>query len=172
MSAGLPETVDVWRAAGAGRVYEGRVELARLSRLVPSLFDAQGSCEFRIVFGRDATGQPVAQVTASAQLPLQCQRSLERFLLLVEVDQALGLVRSESEEAALLPDVEPVLVPDNGMLRLLDLLEDELILAVPALPTRPGTEPVEHEVLADEEEEVETRPNPFAALATFKPSQH
>jgi uncharacterized protein len=172
MSAGLPESIDAWRASGAGRRYAGQVALAQLSRLLPLLHDDQGVCTFQVSFGRDATGQAVAQVSASAELPLQCQRSLERFLLPVIVEQTLGLLRSEADEAALLPEVEPVLVPENGMIRLLDLVEDELILAVPAMPVRPGTEPVEHavgEVAADEEE---VRPNPFAVLQGFSPSRH
>ncbi|MGQ0800007.1 MAG: YceD family protein [Pseudomarimonas sp.] len=172
MSAGLPESIDVWRAAGAGRVYEGHVELARLTRLLPSLTDGEGRCEFRIEFSRDASSQASARVIATAQLPLLCERSLERFLHPVAIDQMLGLIRDEADEAALLPEVEPVLVADNGMMRLLDLLEDELILALPVLPARPGTEPVELEVGAEEVEREEVgQPNPFAALASFKPSK-
>ncbi len=171
MSAGLPESIDVWRAAGAGRVYEGRVELTRLTRLLPSLTDSDGHCEFRIEFSRDAGSQASARVIASAQLPLLCQRSLERFLHPVAIDQMLGLVRDEADEAALLPEVEPVLVADNGMMRLLDLLEDELILAIPVLPARPGTEPVEHDAGADDiDAEGDSQPHPFAALASFKPT--
>lgn len=172
MSAGLPETIDVWRAAAARRIFKGEVELSRLTRLMPSLVDADGRCEFRIAFERDVSGQATAQVTASAQLPLMCQRSLERFLFAVEIDQTLGLIRDEADEAALLPEVEPVLVPDNGMMRLLDLLEDELILAVPVMPARPDTDPVDLDI-GDEsvEDERESSPNPFAALAGFKPTR-
>ncbi len=168
MSAGLPDSLDVWRAAASGRVYTGRVELAKLTRLLPSLVDADGTCEFRIAFSRDASGQAAVQVSASAELPLQCQRSLERFVLEVQVEQTLGLIRSEAEEAALLPEMEPVLVPESGMMRLLDLLEDELILAVPVLPIRPGTEPVESDFAGEGDEEEADRPNPFAALEALK----
>jgi len=172
MSAGLPESIDVWRAAGAGRVYEGRVDLTRLTRLLPSLTDGEGHCDFRIEFSRDAASQASARVIASAHLPLLCQRSLERFLYPVAIDQTLGLIRDEADEAALLPDVEPVLVADNGMLRLFDLLEDELILALPVLPARPGTEPVELEVGSEDVElEDAGQPHPFAALAGFKPTK-
>jgi len=172
MSVGLPDSIDAWRAAGAGRVYSGRVELARLARLLPSLVDGEGSCNFQIAFERNEAGQALARVTASAELPLQCQRSLERFLLPVQIEQTLGLLRSEAEEAGLPPEVEPVLVPADGMLQLLDLLEDELILALPALPTRPGTAPVERRFGDPPAAEVEARPNPFAALAALKQTGH
>lgn len=166
MSAGLPESVDVWRAAGSGRIYSGTVELARFARLLPSLADASGVCAFEVAFGRDASGISEARVVASADLPLQCQRSLERFLLPVRVEQRLGLIRDESEEAGLPADVEPALVPADGMMHLLDLVEDELILAVPALPVKPGSDPVEREFVATPEEAAAA--NPFAALAALK----
>ncbi len=172
MSVGLPESIDVWRAAGGRRIYEGQVGLASLKRLLPSLTDGESNCSFRLAFERDASGQALVQLTASTQLPLQCQRTLERFLLPVEVNQTLGLIRNEADEAALLPEVEPVLVPDNGMMRLLDLIEDELILAVPVLPVSPGTDPLDHVEEVDEAEEAgASRPNPFAVLASLKPSR-
>jgi len=171
MSAGLPESIDVWRAAAGSRLYAGQVALTRLTRLLPSLVDGEGSCEFQIAFMRDAGGQALARVSATAELPLLCQRSLERFLLPVQVEQTLGLLRNEADEAALLPEVEPVLVPENGMMRLLDLLEDELILVLPVLPVRPGTEPVDLSAeAAGEPEPEDVKPNPFAALAALRSS--
>lgn len=172
MFVGLPDSIDAWRAAGAGRIYSGRVELARLTRLLPSLADGEGSCEYRIAFERNEVGQALARVSASAELPLLCQRSLERFLLPVAIEQTLGLIRSEADEAGLPPDAEPVLVPSDGMLQPLDLLEDELILALPALPTRPGTAPVEQRFGESTEAQAEARPNPFAALSALKQKGH
>ncbi|MFA5684775.1 MAG: YceD family protein [Lysobacteraceae bacterium] len=167
MSGVLPESVDVWRAALAGRLYEGRAPLARFRRLLPSLNDDDGDCAFRIVFSREASGQALVRVEAEAGLPLQCQRSLERFVLPVRIEQTLGLLRNEAEQAALPPDVEPVLAPADGMLDPLDLVEDELILALPVMPVAPGSLPVE-QAFGDGIEPEPAQPNPFAALAALK----
>ena len=59
---------------------------------------------------------------------------MQRFLLPVHLVQRLGLVRDEDEEQALPPDYEALLVPEDGNLRPLDLVEDELVLAVPVVP--------------------------------------
>ena len=52
------------------------------------------------------------------------------------------------------------------MLRPTELVEDELILAVPVVPAMPGTEAMEQDWPVQEEEQAQA--NPFAALAGLK----
>lgn len=170
MSADKPESIDAWRAVTARRIHEGEVPLARFTRLADSLADAEGVCRFRIEFGRDAFGAATASLSADAGLPLVCQRTLQRFVLPVHVEQQLGLIRNEREEAALAPETEPVLVPEDGMLCPLDLVEDELILALPVVPLSPrGPDEPEPPSAVDEHANSDSSsPNPFAALAALK----
>lgn len=168
MSADLPESIDAWRAIASRRVFEGRVPLAAFPRLVDSLADSQGECRFRLSFDRDALGIAAVEVEADTQLPLICQRSLQRFLFPVHVQQKLGLLKSEQEEAGLPSDVEPVLVDAEGELRLLELVEDELILALPVVPLGPEGLADAEVLKATEVPAEEPRKNPFAALAALK----
>jgi uncharacterized protein len=168
MSTELPESIDAWRAVSARRIYEGEVPLARFPRLQDTLADVDGACRFRVEFGRDGFGQATVAVSAEAGLPLVCQRSLERFVLTVRCEQQLGLVRDEREEAALAPGMEPVLVPDDGMLHPLDLVEDELILALPVVPLSPQAADSASSEQADDDGGPTRRDNPFAALAALK----
>ena len=62
-------------------------------------------------------------------MPLECQRS-RSVLLPVHMVQRWGLIRDEADEAALPAEYEALLVPEDGMLRPLDLVEDELVLAI------------------------------------------
>jgi uncharacterized protein len=165
MSADKPESIDAWRAVAARRIHQGEVPLARFTRLADSLADVEGVCRFRIEFGRDALGAATVGLTADAGLPLVCQRTLQRFVLPVHIEQHLGLIRSEREESALAPETEPVLVPENGMLCPLDLVEDELILALPVVPLSPR-DPDEPEPPPAVDEEPHS--TPFAALAALK----
>lgn len=150
----------------ARRGVEGRVPLSALTRLRDSLVDTDGEVSFAIEFDQDALKVPYAELRVDAELPLMCQRTLQRFLLPVRIEQRLGLIRDEAEEGALPPGYEPLLMPDDGMLRPVDLVEDELILAVPVVPVAPGTEVVEQEWSASAEETERT--NPFAALSALK----
>lgn len=166
MSVNLPGMLDAWRMVAARRSFEGRVPLSALKRLDGLLMDAEGEVEFALQFDRDALQVPYVELTVRGELPLECQRGLHRFLFPVSVRQRLGLIRDDAEEAALPPDYEALLVPEDGMLRPLDLVEDELVLAVPAVPLDPDMPPVDQEWAPQDEETAQA--NPFAALASLK----
>ena len=83
-----------------------------------------------------------------------------------QVRDRLEGARAAWEEAGLPEDYEPLLVPGDGMLRPAELVEDELILAVPVVAMAPGTDAMERDWPADEDEQQQA--NPFAALAALK----
>lgn len=150
----------------ARRSFEGKVPLVALRRLNGLLTDAEGEVTFALQFDRDALQVPYVELKIDVALPLECQRSLQRFLFPVSMVQKLGLIRDEADEASLPEDVEALLVPEDGMLRTLDLIEDELVLAVPAVPMNPELPAVELDVSPRQEEL--TQASPFAALASLK----
>ena len=167
MSANVPEVIDVWRMVAARRSFEGRVPLAAFTRLQGLLFDSEGEVSFALQFDSDALLKvSFVDLRVDAVLPLECQRSLQRFVLPVSVQQRLGLIRDEADEAALPEEYEALLVPDDGVLRLLDLVEDELVLAVPAVPVNPESDAVERDWPIPEQELAQA--NPFAGLASLK----
>ena len=61
---------------------------------------------------------------------------------------------------------EPLLLPADGALRPAELVEDELILAVPVVPVAPGSEALAQDWPASSEER--EKANPFAALAALR----
>ena len=80
----------------------------------------------------------------------------------------LGLIRNEADESALPPGYEALLVDGEGELRLSDVIEDELILALPIVPTKPGADESEEVVYSTENAEARAKEHPFAALASLK----
>jgi uncharacterized protein len=166
MSAEVPEVLDAWRMVAARRGYEGRLPLSSMERLRGSLLDTEGEVRFSLEFDHDALKVPYVELRIDAGLPLECQRSLQRFVYPVQLVQRLGMIRDEAEEAALPEGYEPLLVPEDGLLHPAELVEDELILALPTVPVMPGSEAVEREWSADEEEVRQA--NPFSALAGLK----
>jgi uncharacterized protein len=173
MSAEVPETLDAWRMVAARRSFDGRFPLAKMTRLRDLLADTEGEVRFSLEFGQDVLQAPFAELRVEAELPLICQRSLQRFLQPLSLVQRFGLTRvgdggteAEDIEASLLPDYEVLQLADDGQLRPAELVEDELILAVPLVPVQPGSESVERDWPVTAEEEART--NPFAALAALK----
>ncbi len=166
MSAQMPELVDAWRMVTARSRLEARLALSSMTRLRDVLADTEGEAVCSLEFGRDAFQVPYADLCIDVGLPLICQRSLQRFVFPVHLEQRLGLIRDEADEAGLLPEYEALLVPEDGMLAPAAMIEDELILAVPVIPVAPGSESVERDWPVTAEEE--TRVNPFSGLAALK----
>ncbi len=169
MSANVPEMLDAWRMVAAKRSFEGSVPLSALARLQGLLVEPEGEVRFALQFDSDTLLKvPYVELRIDAELPMECQRSLQRFLLPVSMVQQLGLIRDEADEAGLPPEFEALLVPQDGMLRPLDMVEDELVLAIPAVPMDPAGEPVERDWPVPEDEL--EKASPFSALASLKKS--
>lgn len=167
MSVNVPEMLDVWRMVAAKRGLEGSSPLSGLERVRDLLIDTEGEVSFTLQFDSDPLLKlAYVELRIDAELPLECQRSLQKFLFPVHLVQRLGLIRDEADEAALPDGYEALLVPDDGMLRALDLVEDELVLAIPAIPTDPGSDAVDRDWPIPEEEMAKA--SPFAGLASLK----
>lgn len=156
----------------ARRGFEGSLPLASMVRLRDSLVDTEGEVRVAIEFDRDALRVSYVELRIDAELPLECQRSLQRFLHPVRLVQRLGLLQSgadqdeEAGEAALPEGYEPLWLPEDGVLRPAELVEDELILAVPVVPVAPGTQVLERDWSPAADEVASS--HPFAALSALK----
>lgn len=166
MSIALPESVDVARQVQGRRTYEGSLPLTSMPRLRDSLASVDGEVRYAIEFGKDVFGISWLWLRADAGLPLVCQRTLDVYVQRVSIDQRMGLISREEQEASLPEGYEPLLVPD-GRLVLADVVEDELILALPVVPLKPGA-PLEWSDEPAAAEVEEERPNPFAVLGALK----
>ena len=139
MSVTLPESLDAWRMVSARRSFAGSLPVASLHRLCEALAATCGTVEFALDFGRDSLQVSYVDVRAEVSLTMLCQRTLEPFVLPVMVNTRLGLIRQESDEAGLPPDCEPLLVPADGRLSPVDVIEDELLLALPLVAIDPDS---------------------------------
>ena len=155
----------------ARRSFEGTLAIAAMSRLCEALADTGGVAQFELDFGRDSLGTDYLDVRAQASLTLVCQRTLEPFVLPVVVNTRLGLIKLERDEAGLPPDCEPLLVAEDGRLKPADVIEDELLLALPLIPINPDSslpdEVTGHEPEDDSAGEGRSE-NPFAVLRELK----
>jgi len=163
----LPELVDPWRMVSARRTFAGRLPLASMKRLADGLADTSGEVEYALDFDKDQAGVSGVRVRAKAALPLICQRTLERFEQPVEIDAKLGFIVDEEDEAALPAGYEALLLDPAG-LRPADVVEDELILALPVFPVKPGTQEMQHEWKDAVATQDTAKPNPFAVLKNVK----
>lgn len=168
MSAPFPEIVDAWRMISARRSFNGSLPVAQLSRLCDALAAPDGTIAYDIEFDRDGLGVAYLALRAQGELTLTCQRTMEPFAWPVRIDTRLGLIAREEDEAGLPPGYEPLLL-ESAELRPAEVIEDELLLALPLIPVKPGLEESDQTWSTDPEQTEEPqRPNPFAALSSLK----
>ena len=130
-----------------------------------------GDLEYRMSFGRDELRVAYLDLELVGELPLVCQRTLEVFEWPLRLSQRMGLMQRESEEAGLPEGYEPLLLID-GEITLADVIQDETLLVLPLIPSKPGSEAHsewidDHVVIGNEKSET-VPDNPFAVLAGLK----
>lgn len=153
---------NVAALADEARQVELAVPLARLERIAPRLSSTEGMAQGRVVLGREQ-GRIIAEVTAQAGVTLQCQRCLQPMRLQLDCSSRVVLVESESAVADVPPDLETALAPE-GRLRLSDLVEEELLLALPPAPRHPEGQCPGDAPGMTREESAEPTQRPFASL--------
>jgi uncharacterized protein len=173
MSAPLPDQLDPWRAVQHGSSFAGVVPLQSLPRLAAAVLGAEGPARYAIEFGRDADGRAVARGRVSMTLQLTCQRCLEAIAVQLDATIALALVRrvSGADDLGLaaiegVPEDLDAVPLGQDPIRPLDLVEDELLLAIPQIPLHAAQECGSSGSPAPPESE--TRDNPFAVLAALR----
>ena len=113
-------------------------------------------------------GEPQSwlHLQAETRLSLECQRCLGPVVVTLEVRRSFLFVAGEDTAALVDADSEDDVLPLTRALDLHDLVEDEVVLALPLVPRHevcPAPLPVADNPDVDHEE-----PSPFAALAALK----
>ncbi len=180
LMSGPVEFIDPWGAADKGIRLEGRVPVSELERLARLLADQRGEVLYSLHFYRDARRRACVDGKVVADLRLTCQRCLEPVEIAVDSVIALALVQGV-EEAQRLPDpYDPLLAPDEGI-RPLDLVEEEVLLALPQVPRHGPAEPCDTgdwlkgqaaTSSAEQPEATADTDNPFSVLAQLKERLH
>lgn len=166
----LPIIVDPEKLAQNGADFKGRYEQKAMPRLRDIVEDDAGICEVDLAldYSKGARLKLIGQV--SAELSLLCQRCLESFKHKITSTVDIELVREEGQEHR---DYDVFVLDSEGVLPLLELVEDEILLQIPNMP--------KHEHIADCKQDMinrateyvpevdeEEKQNPFAVLKNLK----
>ncbi len=172
MPSRLPDFVDPRRMADLEKVFSGCAAIVDLPRLAEVVLDADGGVELRLVFNREGGKRISITGFVRADLILECQRCLSPMAASVESQLNIALVNS-AEEAERLPEHYDPLLLDEPRIRLLDIVEDELLLSLPQVPRHKEGEccsAVSQKAVqpAADFKGSDNRPNPFAVLSELK----
>ena len=159
----LPDRLDLIATAEAGRLLQGSIAISSLERLVPALISDAGELQVEMELGKDPDGTRYLAGSIRGEVILKCERCLGEMTLPLDLTCRLGLVSSDAAADALPEWYEPLLVTVEPAY-IADVITDEVLLALPIVPTH-GDGPGCQEFVKEHAPPVsEQRENPFAVL--------
>ncbi|MEW6354669.1 MAG: YceD family protein [Pseudomonadota bacterium] len=161
----LPQFVEPLHLAEVKGLLKGHVALADMRRLAPSLCNPEDQADVDLEFGKDAQRVPYMRGRIDARVTVVCQRCLQPLTLPLHTEPRLALVTTPEAAETLPPHYEPLLVSAQPM-RLADLVEDELLLALPIVPKHADEQC--HAGVGRAAARDAAPEKPFAALARLK----
>lgn len=172
-----PDRLDAKAFVQAGARLEGHESLLKYERLAqeakglhPDLrVDWEAVGELRAEPGNEA-GQMWMHLQVQATFPMVCQRCLGPMDEPLHVDRWFRFVADEATAEALDDEVEEDLLALSREFDLHELIEDELLMALPVVPRHDECPAPVSMASSDEDFEAATaeKPNPFAALAGLR----
>jgi uncharacterized protein len=158
--------IDGFEFASAGATQQGVWPLSDFPRLRDVLAADAGEVAYELSGVRDERGRPGLRLRVRGTLRLRCQRCLEPMPFEVQTDETLVLAATLAEIHAEPADAHaPDRVVAGKEMVLRDLIEDELILAVPYAPRHESCSAAS---ARDDAEKV----SPFAGLRGLMRQKH
>lgn len=162
----IPLKIRVSTAVVRREHYVGDLALSTLPKLSGLLADDASVMQVDLLACK-IMGLPALTGVMEGALHLECRRCDRPYQTALRHELDLRLVSSEEEEQRLMQDCEPYWVQDDE-LALRDLLEDELLLALPMLPRCDSCENIVNGAEKSAPTQEPRRENPFAALKKLK----
>jgi len=184
-----PEKLDVQSFIEDAATLTGQTPVVALSRLASGLSPEADLAALPPVTWT-ATGRLVPQrvgspelwldLQAEADLEWECQRCLHGVRLPLSLERQIRFARDEAEAAQLDAESDDDVLGLSRNFNLIELIEDELIMAQPIVPRHDACPTDVESLMADESETpapgalpdaepaAVERPHPFAALAALK----
>jgi len=161
----LPPQVDPRKLADYQAVLDYCVAFVDLPRFASALLEQEGSVRMQLSFARDEGKTLILRSLLSTQAVLRCQRCLEPVTLEVKSQCSYALLPPGKAPGSVSAQHE--LLELGESLALAELIEDELLLALPLVPA--------HKVgfcqipAWNSQEAVRaSQPNPFSVLAKLR----
>jgi uncharacterized protein len=134
----LPKFIDPIKLAKNNQILQGTARLNEFPRLKENTPEGGGEFFVDLFFRIDLSGTVLVEGEIKAELSIICQRCFEPMVWKLVLPINLALLRREVNEDDLPESFEPIMLEElyfqsqrQNEISLLDLIEDECILAVP-----------------------------------------
>lgn len=162
----LPQKIDPRKLAERDVTLSGEIPLPKFLRLAESLCSTEGYIVVDIHFTMDEQRLRIVTGHVQGKVQMICQRCLHPVDFNVNASINLALVYSDEQAKKLPDDYDPLFVEED--IALVDVIEDELILSLPLVPTHEDCSVQTTWGEAQLTTQPQEKPNPFNVLASLK----
>ncbi|MDD9893190.1 MAG: YceD family protein [Gammaproteobacteria bacterium] len=135
----MPRRFSPWNLVDRSASLVGELSLDELPRVKTVASSVEEGLSYEIQGGKDLLGNPSLAIQLKGQLTVTCERCLEGMPIPLECNSTLQLktqvqAATRSGEHELTDDCDVLIVERDDKLDALDLLQDEILLALPLVP--------------------------------------
>ncbi len=157
--------IDGLEFAKAGSRLQGAWPVAEFRRLRDALRSDEGTLRYELRGIPEERGRPALRLSVDGTLNLACQRCLGALEFQLEIEVSLLLATTQAEmDAEPLAAEGPESIVAGKEMRVLELVEDELLLAIPIAPRHEACAGGGKDAAGGVAENAGTRQTPFAGL--------
>lgn len=166
MSERLPVLVDPKALAQREATFAGKLAVGRMERLCSLLVHPFEDVSVEIRFTNESNFSFI-RGQIKGRLFIECQRCLEPLKFPIDHQIQLGIVTTESEVNEIPGAGEPLLV-DGNPLKLIEIIEDELLLLLPMHAMHETGQCSKNLVKEPVAQDVAKKKSPFEVLGRMK----
>lgn len=169
----LPIRFDPQTFADQHTKLNGLVALNAMQRLQSNVISSDSSASTKLIFSRGLFGYPLVEGEAHAKITMRCERCLDNVEINLDPEIKVLIkptedpLPHEAESNVESPDIHEY---EGNMLTLSELIEEELLLAMPLVPRHEDISLCNQDMIAwlasneAPEADAERAENPFAIL--------
>jgi len=132
-----PAVIDNLEFARTAQRVSGTIAVTELKRTADYRFDDQGALEYAVIGGRDARNRPLLHIEVRGEIHLCCQRCLRKLPYRLHVVSELPILTTDGTNREECTAEELDGIAANPRTDVLELVEDEVLLALPMVPRHP-----------------------------------
>jgi len=156
---------QIQREVSRGGKFQGKIELADLSRLSEFLLSDQSDILVEFSFRQSDYDVPMVEGRLQARLTVECQRCLKAMEIPLQIELKLLVSPTDCEVVESSLDT---IFSENGSVDIFEMVEDELILGLPLVTLHEDVACNEFWQTQGGNPEQATKENPFSVLAKLK----
>ena len=165
MPSKISESLEPERLARKDTLLEGEVAAGNLSRIAEYCLTGDRPVYYKLHFYRNMDGKSCIEGKVSTAVDLQCQRCLQDFSKTLETNVSLMLVKTVEQAREIPESYDPLVMTEYENIH--QIIEDELLLAIPAFP-RHDDNACDSKQPSNAEQENDLPSGPFAELVSLK----